>query len=96
MTKRQIRVCKAIKKHRTLGKILRKSKIADSDELQDIVYPHYLDFSDDRLDDETEVELQNEAIEELESYQARMIDTWITRGIAICALLISLASLFRP
>lgn len=93
MTKRQIQVCKLIQRDRYLGTILRKGHISTCMELQDVFAPETLIFSDFDMTDHTEVTLSNAALEEFEEYQSKLRDRWITRGLSICALVISLFSL---
>lgn len=93
MTKRQLQVCKLIQKFRYLGPILHKGRISTYMELQEVFAPETLVFSDFDMSDHTEVTLSNAALEEFEEYQSRLHDRWITRGLSICALVISLLSL---
>lgn len=93
MTKRQIQVCKLIQRDRYLGTILRKGHIMDYMELQELFDPGSLDFADFDMTDHTEVTLSNATLEEFEEYQSKLRDRWITRGLSICALVISLFSL---
>ena len=95
MTKRQIQVCKVIRKYRYLKPILKKSRISDYMELQESLGPGAILFSDGDMLDQTEVILADHVLEQLEEYQNRTIDTWITRGLSICALIVSVIALFR-
>lgn len=95
MTKRQIQVCKVIRKYRYLKPILKKSRISDYMELQEFLDPGAILFSDGDMLDQTEVILADHVLEQLEEYQNRTIDTWITRGLSICALIVSVIALFR-
>lgn len=100
MTKRQIQLCKLIQRDRYLGTILRKGRISNYMELQAVFTPETLIFSDFDMTDHTEVTLSNVALEKFEEYQSKLRDRWITRGLSVCALVISLlsllVSLFRP
>lgn len=95
MTKRQIQVCKVIRKYRYLKPILDKSRISDYQELQETLVPGSILFSDSDMPDQTEVTLADHVLEQLEEYQKRTVDTWITRGLSICALIVSVIALFR-
>lgn len=93
MTNRQFKVCKIIYKYKKLPIILKKGKISDYLELQEVINYHYLDFSDDNMDKNTEVYLLDELIEELENRRRRNLDVWFTRFLAIAALIISVIAL---
>ena len=95
MTKRQIQVCKVIRKYRYLKPILEKSRISDYMELQESLDPGAILFSDGDMLDQTEVILADHVLEQLEEYQERTVDTWITRALSICALIVSVIALFR-
>lgn len=83
MTDKQYRIFKAVRKYRTLQKILDKTKVGDYIDLQNAVDNDMLDFSDNRMDENTIVTLTNRASEELET---RLRDDWdkrFTRCIAV-------------
>lgn len=93
MTNRQVRVCRIVKKYKTLGLILEKAHFKNVGELQDFLAPKSLEFSDYFLNDNSIVTLSNSSIEALEERRRRFVDTWFTRGIAIAALIISIFAL---
>lgn len=93
MTNRQIKVCKIIRKYRKLPVILKKSKISDYLELQEFFEPYSLEFSDDEMDEHTEVFLKNHLIEEVETCSRQAFNTWFTRVLSILAFVISVIAL---
>lgn len=102
MTKQQYKVCKIIRKHKNLNTTLKKSKISDYLELQDVIPTPWLDFSDSNMDDDTYISLTTIATEDFEKYHQKFIDGWITRIVAIwggitgtAAILIELVRLFQ-
>ena len=64
-------------------------------ELQESLDPGAILFSDGDMLDQTEVILADHVLEQLEEYQERTVDTWITRTLSICALIVSVIALFR-
>lgn len=103
MTKYQRKVCKYIARYKKLNIILQKTNISDYLELQRKFDFYQLDFSDNNMDDQTEVYLADELTEEIEKYHEHMVDVVITRIVAIwggvtgtIAILIELAQLFLP
>lgn len=64
-------------------------------ELQESLDPGAILFSDGDMLDQTEVILADHVLEQLEEYQERTVDTWITRALSICALIVSVIALFR-
>lgn len=90
MTNRQRRICKNILRYKNLNKVLEKSKISDYMEIQEIMGPGALDFSDYNMDENTEIFLEDAYIEEVERHHSRMIDVWFTRIMALAALVISI------
>mgnify|MGYP000151087471 CR=1 FL=1 len=102
MTKYQRKVCKYISKYKKLNVILKKSKINDYLELQYKFDKYKLDFSDDKMDDKTEVYLPDDLIEEMEKYHAYFVDVIITRIVAIwggitgtVAIIVEIMQLFQ-
>ena len=102
MTKRQIKICKCAMKYKKLNIVLQKCQIGDYLDIQYILEPYTLEFSDDNMDDDTEISLQNDAIEELEKHRQFILDNWITRIVAIwgaitgtIALVAQLVQLFQ-
>ena len=95
MTKRQIRVCRIMRKYRYLKPILQKSRISDYTELQECLGDGVIPFSDIEISERTEVILDSHVLAHLEEYQRQVTDTWITRGLSICALIVSVIALFR-
>lgn len=64
-------------------------------ELQESLDPGAILFSDGDMLDQTEVILADHVLEQLEEYQERTVNTWITRALSICALIVSVIALFR-
>lgn len=102
MTKRQIKICRCVKKFKKLNVVLRKCNIPDYLEIQNILGADVLDFSDNDMDDGTEIFLQDAAIEEIEKHREYVIDNWITRIVAVwggitgtIALIVQLVQLFQ-
>lgn len=94
MTKKQIDVCKAIKKHQKLNTVLKKCKIPDYWELQLVVPPEYIEFSDSEMDDNTKIFLSDEATEIVERWDWEHRKWSIPLAISILSLLVSIAALF--
>lgn len=92
MTKQQYKLCKAVIRYKYLTKILKKTKINSYIKFQENL-SYKLNFSDSNMDSKTIVSLQTDLQEAYETYRARIIDTWITRGLALSALLISMLAL---
>lgn len=95
MTKRQRKVCRNVLRYKNLNKVLQKSGISDYIEIQEFLGPGVLDFSDDNMDDNTELFLNDACIEELERHRwsiCRDCTTWV---LSLCAIIISLIALFR-
>lgn len=83
LTKAQIKICKAIRKYRKLPVILEKAHAKDYFDLYDMLPGSHLDFSDNRMNDNTIVELDDYLTEELERYEEDQRDTLLNRVIAI-------------
>ena len=88
--------------YKKLNTVLRKCNIPDYLEIQYVLGTDTLDFSDNKMDDNTEIFLQDAAIEEVEKYREHTIDNWITRTVAIwggitgtVAILIQLVQWFQ-
>lgn len=95
MTNQQAKLCKLILKYKYLDIILKKSNISEEGQLEEILYPYILDFSDSNDSKRTIVELPNSAIIELEDRQKVALRDRITWGILICTMIISIIALFR-
>ena len=102
MTKHQRKICKYIAKYKNLNTVLQKSNIPDYIELEDKFDGWKLGFSDEWMNDNTEVYLPDGLIEEVEKHHAYLVDVIITRIVAIwgavtgtIALILELVKLFR-
>lgn len=93
MTQKQYRLCKTILRHKALSKILESTQIEDYLRLDLEFEPDCLEFSNDKMDDSTIVSLSNSTMEEFEARRARVADVWVTRIIAVAALIISAIAL---
>lgn len=96
MTNRQAKLCKIIRKEKRLNRILSKGHVSDYMELQEIFGPGCLMFSDDGMDENTEVTLVDELVEELEDRERTTFREWFSLVLSICAIIISIIALFRP
>ena len=88
MTNRQAKLCKEIIRYKKLDEVLRRNKGIDYLDLQDILGPGNLDFSDSSMDENTEVALSEELRGQYEQHQRSNfseIRAWITLAIAIAA-----------
>lgn len=94
MTIRQYKICKYIKGHDRLKDVLAKNKISGYEELQEIMYPLNLVFSDSRFDDKTSVRLSTAAQDLVELRQREIREITITRVIAVYGAAISTILLF--
>lgn len=63
MTNKQAKICKAVRKYKTLGRIIPKSGVSDYMELQELLGPGALEFSDYDMTDETVVTLCDQLTE---------------------------------
>lgn len=90
MTNRQAKLCKEIIRYKKLGKVLRRNKDIDYLELQDILGPENLDFSDSRMDENTVVTLTEPLRDQYERHRRSdfsEIRAWVTLAIAIAAFI---------
>ena len=90
MTKRQAKLCKEIIQYKKLGEVLRRNKDIDYLELQDILGPENLDFSDSRMDENTVVTLTEPLRDQYERHRRSdfsEIRAWVTLAIAIAAFI---------
>ena len=90
MTNRQAKLCKEIIQYKKLGEVLRRNKDIDYLELQDILGPENLDFSDSRMDENTVVtltELLRDQYEQHHRSDFSEIRAWTTLAIAIAAFI---------
>lgn len=95
MTKRQRKICKNILRYKNLNKVLQKCKISDYIEIQDILGPGNLDFSDNEMDENTELFLEDALIEELERHRWTIFRECFTWLLSLGAIIISIIALFR-
>lgn len=91
MTNQQAKLCKLIRKCESLSQILANSQYENLGEIEELLYPYVLDCTDTEDGTDTKIELPREALIDLENRERDAI----TRGIAICALVISIIALFR-
>lgn len=96
MTNKQAFVCKCILKYRYLNLILSKSKVSDYLELQDIIPPEYLVFSDTNMDEHTQVELQGNLLAEYEERIRTFFDIRLAQVLSVLSLIISIIALLKP
>ena len=90
MTNRQAKLCKEIIQYKKLGEVLRRNKDIDYLELQDILGPENLDFSDSRMDENTVVTLTELLRDQYERHRRSdfsEIRAWVTLAIAIAAFI---------
>lgn len=86
MTDKQYRIYKAVRKYRTLPKILESTGISDYPTLQDEAGIGMLDFSDNRMDEKTVVTLTDHAAEAYESrhrFNWKELRDWATLILAL-------------
>ena len=96
MTNKQARICKIVRKYKTLGRIIPKSGVSDYMELQECLGPGMLEFSDYDMTDETVVTLCDQLMEELEDRDRTTFRESFTWALSIFAIIISIIALFRP
>lgn len=90
MTNRQAKLCKEIIRYKKLGEVLRRNKDIDYLELQDILGPGNLDFSDSRMDENTVITLTEPLRDQYEQHLrsgSSEIRAWVTLAIAIAAFI---------
>ena len=90
MTNRQAKLCKEIIRYKKLGEVLRRNKDIDYLELQDILGPGNLDFSDSRMDENTVITLTEPLRDQYEQHLRSgysEIRAWVTLAIAIAAFI---------
>ena len=95
MTNKQAKICKAVRKYKTLGRVLQKSGVADYIELQECLGPGMLEFSDFDMTEDTVVTLCDQLMEELEDRGRASFQNVFTWVLSICAIIISIIALFR-
>ena len=96
MTNRQAFVCKCVLKYRNLNRILSKAKVSNYLELQNIIPPEYLTFSDINMDEHTEVELQGDFLAEYEERIRMLFDLRLAQVLSVLSLVISIIALLKP
>lgn len=101
MTKRQIKICKAVQRYKRLPEILEKAKIEDYLELQELLPFDAIRFSNHDMDEKTVVTLTDQAVEAVETYNEQRAEMIFTRTLAIwggitgsIAIVIELVRLF--
>ena len=93
MTNKQYKICKYIKERRKITDVLKKFGIEDYIVLQEIVGANRVSFSDFAMTENTYIMLKEKYLEETEERGRNTRDKYITRTIAIIALVISFVSL---
>lgn len=96
MTNKQASMCKCILKYRYLNLILSKGNVSDYLELQDIIPPEGLIFSDTNMDEHTEVELQDDFLAEYEERNRKLFDIRLAQVLSVLSLVISIIALLKP
>ena len=89
MTRRQMSILRKIRRHKNLNKIIQKTKVNDYLDLQMSISTEpmiYIAFSDDNMDENTEVYLTSAAIEILERYSHNLFWKILTAVIAIATI----------
>lgn len=94
MTNNQKKLCKIIVKEKYLNRILSTSGIKDYLDLQYCFEPNMLDFSDYEMNENTIVTLTTPLLEEFEKECRNSFREWFTWILSICAIIISIISLF--
>jgi hypothetical protein len=97
LTDNQYKIFKAVRKYRTLPKILTATGISDYLTLQEDAGVGMLDFSDCEMDEKTIVTLTNpaaEAYEERHRYDWKELRAWVTFAIAVWGALTGTITLF--
>lgn len=97
LTDNQYKIFKAVRKYRTLPKILTATGISDYLTLQEDAGVGMLDFSDCEMDEKTIVTLTNPAAEAFESRRRSdwaEIRAWITFAIAVWGAFTGTIALF--
>lgn len=89
LTNNQYRIFKAVRKYRTLPKILSATGISDYLTLQEDAGIGMLDFSDCEMDENTIVTLTNPAAEALESRRRANWDFFLTHIVAVYAAIMA-------
>lgn len=95
MTNEKAKIYRKIVKYKKMDKILEKTKFPTPYKLQDAIDSGSVNIAD-ITDPQTEVTLSDAFLEELEQRRRQTVDTWITRILAVAALIISVVALFRP
>lgn len=95
MTNKQVKICKAVRKYKKLGRIIQKSGVSDYIDLQISLGPDMLIFSDSDMTDDTVVMLCDEPLEELENRDRAAFQNAFTWVLSVCAIIISIIALFR-
>lgn len=90
MTKEQMKICKIIIRHKTLGDILQKTRIEDYYALQEKFPPGSMDFSDYDFENDTIVTLNDNTLEEYEKQKDVMFYHRWPLVISIIALIMSI------
>ena len=88
MTNRQAKICRQIIRYQKLNEVLRRNKGIDYLDLQDILGPGNLDFSDNCMDENTEIALTEKLRDQYEQHRRISFSecrAWITLAIALAA-----------
>lgn len=93
MTNYQAKVCRIILRKKTVGRILRKTNIADEVSLQEVFDPFMIDLSgdDDPMNDV--VTLEPELLEQCEKRSRALIRDNVALAMSGSALIVSVVSL---
>ena len=89
MTRRQISILRKIHKYKNLNKIIKKTKVDDYLDLQLSISENpliYISFSDDNMDDETEIYLTSTSVELLEKRNRDLFWKILSALISIAAI----------
>lgn len=102
MTKKQMKLCKSIRKYENLDLIMKKKGFTHYSQIYDELGTDCFHCSDWNMDENTKLFLEDNAIEELEKRREYLINNWITRIVAIwggvtgtIALIVQLVQLFQ-
>lgn len=83
MTKKQMKLCKSIRKYENLDLIMKKKGFTHYSQIYDELGTDCFHCSDWNMDENTKLFLEDKAIEELEKRREYLINNWITRIVAI-------------
>lgn len=102
MTKKQIKLCKCIRKYENLNLVMKKNGFTHYSQIYEHLGTDYFFCSDSEMDEHTRLILRDKVIEELEKRRESLTNNWITRIVAIwggvtgtIALIVQLVQLFQ-